>query len=441
MNRQKQATRTQEQPERVIIISLDAMGARDLEYMSKKKHFGKLMEKAALCNQVSSVYPTLTYPAHVSIVTGMKPKNHGVINNTCLQPNRPNPDWMWQRRFVKTTTLYDEARKAGWVTAGLLWPVTAKSKIKYNIPEVLANRPWQNQILVSARDSSLGYLLECNKRFGHLRDGVRQPALDNFVHQSALYTIRKYNPDLFMIHFTDLDTNRHIYGLDHEKTFAAMDRHDERLGEIIEALEETGDMEKTTIVVLGDHCQFNTSQVVYFNYLLKEKGYLKTKGDKIVSYQVIAKNCDGSCYIYLHPKERNNDTLKRQVTELFTELSKDMTYGIERIFTGAEAGELGADNECYLMLEAADSFYFLDEFETLTLPVNQVKKHKMKATHGYLPDKKDYKTFFMASGFGIKAGILYEEEMALYDEGPTLAKLMGLDLKNTDGRVIGEILY
>ena len=42
MNRQKQATRTQEQPERVIIISLDAMGARDLEYMSKKKHFGKL---------------------------------------------------------------------------------------------------------------------------------------------------------------------------------------------------------------------------------------------------------------------------------------------------------------------------------------------------------------------------------------------------------------
>jgi predicted AlkP superfamily pyrophosphatase or phosphodiesterase len=98
---------------RVIIISLDAMGARDLEYMKTKKHFASLCSKGALCDHVSSVYPTLTYPAHVSIVTGMKPLNHGVINNTCLQPNRPDPDWMWQRKFVKTTTLYDEAIKAG----------------------------------------------------------------------------------------------------------------------------------------------------------------------------------------------------------------------------------------------------------------------------------------------------------------------------------------
>lgn len=425
---------------RVIVISLDAMGARDLEYMKTKKHFASLCSKGALCDHVSSVYPTLTYPAHVSIVTGMKPVNHGVINNTCLQPNRPDPDWMWQRKFVKTTTLYDEAIKEGWITAGLLWPVTAKSKIKYNIPEVLANRPWQNQVMVSAMNSSLLYLLDCNNRFGHLRDGVRQPALDNFVHQSALYTIRKYNPDLFLIHFTDLDTNRHIYGLDHEKTFAAMDRHDERLGEIIQALEETGDMNNTTIIVLGDHCQFNTQQAVYFNYILKEKGYLQTKKDKITSYRVIAKNCDGACYIYLNPKERNNETLKQEVTELFTELSKDMTHGIESVFTGEIAGKLGADNDCYLMLEAADGYYFLDEFDTLTLSVNQIKKHKMRATHGYLPNKKDYQTFFLASGYGIQEGILYKEEMALYDEGPTLAKLMGLHLPDTDGRVIGDIL-
>ena len=415
------------------------MGARDIAFMKTLPNFAKFSEKAALCNNVSSVYPTLTYPAHVSIMTGNKPVHHRVINNTCLQPSRPEPDWMWQRSYINGTTLFDEAIRAGWKTAALLWPVTAKSKIKYCIPEVLANRPWQTQVMVSALNSSLGFLLEMNKKFGHLRDGIHQPALDNFVHATAIETIKKYNPELFLIHLTDLDTNRHIYGLDHEKSKDAMRRHDVRLGEILDTLKQTGDMDKTTVVVLGDHCQLDTHTVVYFNYILKENGYLKTSGDKITSYKVIAKDCDGSCYIYINPKYRGDEKLKQEVTQLFTKLSQDEKYGIDRVFTGKEAGELGADDTCALMLEARTGFYFLDEFEELTLPVNKVKKHKMRATHGYLPDKPDYKTFFMASGCGITPQI-FSEEIALYDEGPTLAKLMGLSLGNTDGRIVGEIL-
>ena len=65
---------------------------------------------------------------------------------------------------------------------------------------------------------------------------------------------------------------------------------------------------------------------------------------------------------------------------------------------------------------------------------------EMKATHGYLPDKPDYKTFFLATGYGIREKVEIES-MELYDEGPTLARLMGLDLGKVDGRVVEEILY
>ncbi len=425
--------------QRMIVISLDAVGARDIPYLCSLPNFGKLWKRAAKCAHVQSVYPSITYPAHVSIVTGKKPVNHGVINNTLLQPMRPSPDWMWQRKYVKGTTLYDEALKKGWKVASLLWPVTAKSRITYNLPEVLANRPWENQIMVSALNGSPWYELELNKKFGSLRDGVHQPALDNFVHASAMHTIAKYNPEMVLIHFTDVDTNRHIYGVDHPKVTEAMERHDKRLGELMDMLMATGDMDKTTVVILGDHCQFDTERVVYLNYLLKQEGFLQSDGDKITDYIYISKNCDGCTYIYENPKRKATKEEFAKLTNLLETCKEDPLYGIDRIFTGKEAGELGADDTCVYLVEAKAPVFYLDYCHTLTEPVSEMKQGKMRGTHGYLPDKPDYETFFMAFGYGIKEGVEVPS-MNLYDEGPTLAKIIGVSLSDTDGRCKDEIL-
>lgn len=439
MNRNKSRGKKIQKDHRLIIISLDAVGNEDLALLKTLPHFKSLYEGAAVCEQVESVYPSITYPAHTSIITGKKPIHHGVVNNTLLQPKRPKPDWMWQRKYVKGTTLYDEAIKKGYRTAALLWPVTAKSRIQYNLPEVLANRPWQNQIIVSALNGTISYELALLKRFGHLRDGVRQPALDNFVHQSALYTIETYRPDMMLIHYTDVDTNRHIYGVHHKKAAEALMRHDERLGELLVALEKTGDMEKTTLVVLGDHYQMDVERVVYFNYLLKEQGFLQTKGGKIVDYQFLAKNCDGSCYIYANDKKKPRKEAYKKLTALLEKCKSQEIYGIEQVITGREAGEKGADDRCVYLIEAKKGVYYLDEFETLTLPVKEVKRGRMKGTHGYLPEKEGYQTFFLAKGYGIRAGASVPH-MYLWDEGVTLAKLLQVDLGEVDGRVIEEFL-
>ena len=104
---------------RMIIISLDAVGGMDEAYLRTLPNFRAFMDGAAICNNVKSVYPSITYPAHTSIVTGRYPQNHGVINNTFLQPNRESPDWYWQRSYIQGTTLYDEAVKNGMKVAAL----------------------------------------------------------------------------------------------------------------------------------------------------------------------------------------------------------------------------------------------------------------------------------------------------------------------------------
>src|SRR5579875_1324288 len=111
----------------LIVISFDCLSSLDFPTLVELPHFQELLNHKAYCKNVKTIYPSVTYPCHATIVTGKLPNRHGVINNTLLQPRKQSPDWYWYRRYVKVTTLYDEAKKANLTTAALLWPVTAKA--------------------------------------------------------------------------------------------------------------------------------------------------------------------------------------------------------------------------------------------------------------------------------------------------------------------------
>lgn len=428
-----------ENKRRLIIISLDAVGKRDMDFMMSLPNFSRLAKEGAFCDNVLSVYPSLTYPAHTSIVTGKTPNNHGIVANTAFQPSRNNPDWLYKRKYIRGTTLVDEAKKSGMTICSLLWPVMGGARIDYNIPEVCVTRKYQNQVTACVANGSPIYLLEMQKLFGHLRKGTTQPALDDFLMTCAKYTIEKYDPDMMLIHLTDVDTNRHNYGAENEKVTDALRRHDKRLGDLLEWLSEKRPMEETTVIVLGDHCQIDTHTIVYLNKYLLDKGLLSVKKGKITDYKVIAKTCDGSTYLYLNSKYENDESVIATVADVINEIRRDERLGIENVYTSEEAAEMGADSKCLVMLEGKPGFYFLNEFDKLTESVTNTKNHKMLAVHGCLPTKEDNKTFFVASGKGINPGMKIET-MHLWDEGPTIAKLMGWNLPETDGVIIDEIL-
>lgn len=423
---------------RLIILSLDAVGSRDLPFLKSLPHFQAFFDRAAVCESVQSVYPSLTYPAHTSIVTGRYPCRHGIVNNVRFQPERSPSDWFWQRNYIQGTTLYDEAARKGMKVAALLWPVMGKAKISCNLPEVLPNRPWQNQVMVSILNGTPLYELALQRRFGYLRSGVQQPQLDNFVHASMLYTLKKERPDLMLVHLTDVDTNRHLYGVDCEPVREALKRHDERLGELMETLDQMGWREDTNVVLLGDHCQMDVDRVICPNYILYRKGWFTVKGDKVTDYRAIARDCDGSCYIYVR-----DPSDCPAVADLLDHMKQRAESGIARIFTSKEAAELGADCSCTFMLEAEQGCYFQNGWEIYSQKAEpghyMENPHNQAATHGYLPDYAGYQTIFMAAGPDFLAGSRVEQ-MSLVDEGPTLARVLGVDLGDTDGRIMRELL-
>lgn len=421
------------------ILSYDGLSKVDIEKLNKMPNFKKFFKYASGCIRVKSVYPSITYCAHTSITTGNYPNKHGIINNTMFQPGRKSPDWFWYDRDIKTATFQKLAKNEGYRILSIFWPVTAGSKdIKYNMPEIFANRWWKHQIPVSLANGSPMFQYKLNSKFGKLRNGIKEPELDNFSHQSFLYSLENYKTDINMIHYIDLDSQRHEFGFNSVQADEALERLDRRLGEIIEKLKKVGIYENSVIVVLGDHSSKDGHSNVYINHLLEKNGLLKKNPDETVkNYKVICKSSDGSAYIYA-----NDNISDEKILEIIEPLKIDGV--LEEIYTSEEAEKLGADKNCRFMLEAAEGYFFIDDVKDRTIiPVKELVGKQKKLcvnNHGYNPNtKEDYETVFFIAGKGIKKNIMIDE-MSLVDEGPTFAKIMGFDMKDTDGVARTEFL-
>lgn len=418
----------------MVVISFDGLSALDIEKIKPLEGFKEYLKDAAFCHNVKTVYPSLTYPAHTSISTGRYPVRHGIVSNVLFQPKRNRPDWFWYRKYVKGDTFYELAEQNGIKTAALFWPVSAGAKIRYNMPEVLANRPWETQVTASLKAGSKAFQLDLFSKFAKYLNGISQPELDYFTHSSFLHTLRTKDAQLFLVHYTDLDTIRHYNGFHSAEADASLRRHACRLKEIIEVLKEKGIYEDTTLVVLGDHSSKDADFKISLNSLFKRMGYLQASEKKILSYDAICSNCEGSAYIYVRKPQA--------LSYICEELEKLKEKGcLEAIYTTEEAVRLGANSSCTLMIEAAEGYYFSNEWKgEVICPAGIDESGAIKVNgHGYLPNKKNYHTVFFASGKKILPGTQIKE-MSLVDIGPTLSRLMGFSMEDVDGRVLDEII-
>lgn len=421
----------------LVIISLDSLGFRDInEHQAQLPTLNKLVTSGTWVKEVKGIYPTLTYPSHTSIITGQYPNVHGIVNNTKIQPKRRSPDWYWYQKDVKSPTLYDLAHQKKLTTAAFLWPVTAGSKITYNLAEIFPNRIWTNQVLVSLKASSPLFILEMNQKYGKLRNGIKQPQLDEFITACAVDTLKNKKPNLTLLHLVDMDSMRHRYGVLSEEAMAALKRLDKHVAQVIQSTKEAGTFEDTNFVILGDHYQINVDKMIHLNTLFAKRNWLTAKPDQTFAndWQVMAKNCDGSTYIYT-----KNFGQQQRLRDLISGVE-----GVEKIYSQQEAIAMGADPECTFMVEAKAGYYFTDESDRAqvvekVLPEMMGDADRYQGVHGYHPNKPDYKTTVIFNGPMIKAGHQVQQAN-LVDEAPTFARLLGLEFPEPlAGRCIDDV--
>ncbi|WP_058486690.1 alkaline phosphatase family protein [Defluviitalea phaphyphila] len=418
----------------LIVISYDAFSEEDWDKAKELPNFSKLIKNGAYTKKLRSVYPTLTYVVHSTVVTGVYPNKHGIIHNNPFQPfiNERDRVWYWLRKDVKVPTIYDLVKENNMSTAGIFWPVTGKSSIKYNMPEVVAVKN-ENQVLKVLKNGNPFFCINMERKFGRFRKGIKQPYLDNFTTLCVSDTIKRKKPNLLLAHFIELDDVKHKYGTKSKEVKKAIRNMDRRLGDIINAVKETGIKDDTIFIVFGDHGQFDVKYKVRLNNLLKEKGLIFEENGEM-KWRAYFQSTGGSAYLYTKPEDKEAEKL---AFDIINNALKNDLYGIEKIYTRKELEHFPVNKNIRYMVEAKIGYSFDDNLE-IPIIVDLEKQGISYATHGYFPDKTNYKCGFLISGDRIKKD--YElGNIEMVDIAPTMAKILGIDFRNCDGRALDEI--
>lgn len=428
-------------PNKLVIISFDAMVYEDLELLCDKPCFNLLLSQGSQIKRMRTIYPSLTYPSHVSILTGALPGKHGIVNNEPSVPGNLKCDWYWFHEPVKVPDLHDVAKAAGLTTASVFWPVTgAHPSVDYLLAEYWAQG--KNDTLEKAykrAGTSDSLFDEVIRDLIPKLDSWESPFTDEGKTLCACEIIRRYQPDLLTLHLGQIDYYRHRYGIFNDKVSEGVEKSEHYLEMIFNACKDAGIFDYTNFVIVSDHGQINYSRRMNLNLLFVNEGLIRLDSSgNIADWDVWAKSANFSAQIYLNDK--TNSALHEKVNSLLQRWCKDGDMGIGRVYSAEEASrEEGLFGDFSFVIESDDeTLFFSDWREPLFSEARPIADGYLRASHGHHPDKGP-QPIFVAMGPDIRKGVVLEHGRVI-DEAPTFATLLGTSLPYADGKIINEIL-
>lgn len=428
--------------QKLIVMSADALCDADMEYLKTLPNFQKYLAGGSCVERVRSIYPTITYPCHTTMMTGVWPDKHGVLGNEELMPGADNVPWKWFYKSVKwDEDIFKAAKRAGLTTCAIFWPVTGgHPAVDYLIDEYWPQQGDTDIREVFARAGSSAEMQDIVAR--QLRDCVirEHPASEEFQMRCAREIIGRYHPDLIMLHPANVDDYRHCYGLFNDKVNKGIEETDRYIGELMEAVEEAGLLECTNFVLTSDHGQIEIKRILSPNVLLADAGFIELdEQGKLMDWKAYCLSGGASALVYLRdPSDRET---YRKVWDYLKGLAEEGIYGFTRVFTETEVREkehLGGDFAFVLETDGYTSFG-----KSLTRPLvrdfDEMDYRYGRATHGHLPEKGVWPVLY-AKGPGFRENVTLKTAN-LVDEAPTFAKVLGLELRGADGHVLEQLVY
>ncbi len=173
--------------------------------------------------------------------------------------------------MVAVPTIYDFLHERGYTTAGINWPCTrdaatlddnfpdAPNMIAHVTPQ-LSRELSEGKILVENNDAFFA------KQTPAVRDEVWTGAACN--------VIRKRKPNFMLFHLLIVDGTQHRNGPQSDEGYKALAHADKNIGELLQAIDEAGIRERTTLFITADHGFIRVSNQISANLVLRKAGLL-----------------------------------------------------------------------------------------------------------------------------------------------------------------------
>ncbi|KAL9242228.1 hypothetical protein vseg_016248 [Gypsophila vaccaria] len=229
-----------------VVILISADGFRfGYEFKTQTPNIHRLIKNGTEAEHgLIPVFPTLTFPNHYSIATGLYPVYHGIVNNYFIDPetgdefSMASHDPKWWLGEPLWVTVANSGKRA----ATVFWPGSEVKKDKWECPpndchQYNTSFPYEDRV-----DSILGYF-----------DWRPEHKI----------------PSLMTLYFEEPDRQGHLYGPDDPEVTTAISRIDAMVGRLIQGLEQRGVLEDVDILFVSDHGMVSNcdNKVIYLDDL------------------------------------------------------------------------------------------------------------------------------------------------------------------------------
>ena len=417
----------------VVVITIDGFPARALEDPRlPMPTLRALIADGAVSTGMQPINPTVTWPNHTAMVTGVDAAQHHVMaNGLVVLPADGGPPhiepWVDKDELVHARTLYEAAAERGLITGqvdwvaiygarGVQWQFGEKPDINDAIPQELV----ANGTLTRDQVEHFG-----NKSSPAWHDQVWTDA--------AIDILTRHTPDLLLVHLLETDSLQHQYAPLTPAAYAAYAYADQCLARLVQAARTANLLNRITFFVLSDHGFATYTHTLRPNVALVQQGLLHPVAG---NYQgdVWVKAEGGAASLYIRdPKQRAQLIPKLQA--YFAAVP-----GVAHVYTNPEARALGipsdtaTDQAPQLYLTASPDFSFSDEATGELSTTNPPR-----GQHGYLNTMPDMQALFVASGAAIRPGTKLGPVSNLR-VAPTIAHILSLSLPDAKQPPLTEIL-
>ncbi|CAN6819863.1 unnamed protein product [Brassica oleracea var. botrytis] len=343
------------------------------------------------------VFPTMTFPNHYSIATGLYPAYHGIIMNSFTDPVTGDKfnkglDPKWWLGEPLWVTAANQGRKA--VT--YFWPGSEVPKDSWTCPKELCPHYNSSVTFEERVDKVLSYF---------------------DLPQSDI-------PDFLMLYFDQPDKEGHEYGPDDPRVTAAVGRVDKMIGRVIQGLKKREIFDEVNVILLGDHgmvtnCDMKT---IYIDDLAE---WVKIPADWINAYSpVLAMNPKWGKDVK-NPSEKN--------AELVAKMNEGLSSG------KVENGEF---LQVYLKEKLPKRLHYSESSrippivgmvgEGLIVRQNRTGVHECYGDHGYDNKYFSMRSIFIGHGPRFRQGkkVPSFENVQIYN---VVAEILGLRPASNNG--------
>lgn len=382
--------------------------------------------RGVVAESMVPVNPTVTWPNHTSLVTGVFPDRHTVLyNGWAVRGGEGQPVKVEARvpkeDLVQGLTVYDAAHAAGLTTAEVDWVAIEKAPtITWSFSE------WPRPDGPVEREMVAAGLVTPQQleTFTKLPITVR----DEIWTRAGEHIVRTHKPNLLLFHLLTTDSMQHTYGARGLAARTALELADTRIARIVQAYRDAGIFDRTTFIITADHGFKTVKRVIRPNVLFRQIG---------LEGAAWAISEGGTAMVYVTRESDRAATLEK--------LSKALAgvEGVAKVIGPDGFAPLGYPCTCAdprmadLVIAAADGYGFNGSVEGEV--VSDTPRGSTPGSHGYLNTELDMRAIFVAGGRGVKTGVTLGEVRNV-DVAPTIARLLGLELPGVAGRVLTEIL-